>query len=60
MVQPRLSDRSRLSVDEVVSLSRRERAQVMQTIDSRALRARQERGEWIILVEDMRTWLGRG
>ena len=60
MVQPRLSDRSRLSVDEVVSLSRRERAQVMRAIDSRALRARQEGGEWIILVEDMRTWLGRG
>ena len=60
MVSQRLSNGTPLSVDEVATASRRERAEVMRAIDSRQLRARQERGEWIVLVEDMRTWLGRG
>lgn len=57
MVTPRLSDGSQLSVDQVISASRRDRRDVMRAIDSRKLRARQVRGEWVILVEDMRNWL---
>jgi hypothetical protein len=60
MVHRRLSDGTPLSVDDVVAASRRDRGQVMRAIDSRALRARQDRGEWIVLVEDMRAWLSRG
>ena len=60
MVTQRMSNGTPLSVDEVATVSRRDRAEVMRAIDSRQLRARQERGEWIVLVEDMRTWLGRG
>ncbi len=59
MVHRRLSDGTPLSVDDVVAASGRDRALVMRAIDSRALRARQERGVWIVLVEDMRSWLGR-
>lgn len=59
MVTRRLSEGSALSVDEVVSASRRNRREVMRAIDSRQLRARQEKGEWVVLVEDMRAWLAR-
>ena len=57
MVTPRLSDGTSLSVDQVISVSRRDRREVMRAIDSRKLRARQVQGEWVILVEDMRSWL---
>jgi hypothetical protein len=59
MVTPRLSDGSPLSVDQVISVSRRDRRDVMRAIESRKLRANQVKGEWVILVEDMRTWLAR-
>jgi hypothetical protein len=60
MAHRRLPDGTPLSVDDVVAASGRDRAQVMRAIDSRALRARQERGEWLVQVQDMRTWLSRG
>lgn len=60
MVTGRLSEGSTLSVDQVVSASRRNRRDVMRAIESRQLRARQEKGEWVVLVEDMRAWLARG
>jgi hypothetical protein len=60
MVTGRLSEGSTLSVDQVVSASRRNRREVMRAIESRQLRARQEKGEWVVLVEDMRAWLARG
>jgi hypothetical protein len=60
MVTPRLSDGSPLSVDQVISVSRRDRRDVMRAIESRKLRANQVKGEWVILVEDMRAWLARG
>jgi hypothetical protein len=59
MVTARLSEGSSLSVDQVVSVSRRSRREVMRAIDSRQLRARQTKGEWVVLVEDMRAWLAR-
>ena len=59
MVTPRLSDGSPLSVDQVISVSRRDRRDVMRAIESRKLRASQVKGEWVILVEDMRAWLAR-
>ena len=59
MVTPRLSDGSPLSVDQVISMSRRDRRDVMRAIESRKLRANQVKGEWVILVEDMRAWLAR-
>jgi hypothetical protein len=59
MVTERLSEGSSLSVDQVVSVSRRNRHEVMRAIDSRQLRARQAKGEWVVLVEDMRAWLSR-
>ena len=59
MVTPRLSDGSPLSVDQVISVSRRDRRDVMRAIESRRLRANQVKGEWVILVEDMRAWLAR-
>jgi hypothetical protein len=48
-----------MSVDQVISASRRDRRDVMRAIDSRKLRACQVQGEWQILVEDMRSWLAR-
>ena len=41
-------------------MSRRDRRDVMRAIESRKLRANQVKGEWVILVEDMRAWLARG
>jgi hypothetical protein len=60
MVTPRLTDGAPLSVDQVISMSRRDRRDVMRAIESRKLRANQVKGEWVILVEDMRAWLARG
>jgi hypothetical protein len=57
MVTSRLSDGTPLSIDQVISVSRRERRDVMRAIESRKLRANQVKGEWVILVEDMRSWL---
>jgi hypothetical protein len=59
MVSERLSQGSPISVDQVVALSRRARRDVLRAIESRALRAWQEQGEWVVLVEDMRAWLAR-
>ena len=50
---------SKLTVDQVAQAAPRDRREVLRAIDSRHLRARQERGEWVILVEDMRRWLTR-
>ena len=60
MLPDHLSTGTPLSVDQVAEVSRRDRGDVLRAIDSRKLRAKQERGVWIVLVEDMRTWLGRG
>ena len=56
----RLTRGTPLSVDQVVSYTRRDKREVQRAIDSRQLRARQVQGEWAILVEDMRSWLARG
>ena len=59
MVTSRLTDGTPLSIDQVISVSRRDRRDVMRAIESRKLRASQVKGEWVILVEDMRAWLAR-
>jgi hypothetical protein len=56
----RLSRGTTLSVDQVATFSRRDPRDVIRAIDSRQLRAKQVKGEWAILVEDMRSWLSRG
>jgi hypothetical protein len=56
----RLTSGTTLSVDQVASFSRRDKRDVQRAIDSRKLRARQVQGEWVVLVEDMRSWLARG
>jgi hypothetical protein len=55
----RLTDDAALSVDDVASIARRERQEVLMAISNRALAARQERGEWVITARDMRRWLAR-
>lgn len=59
MLTERLSAGTPLTVDQVAEASRRSRQDVLRAIDSKQLRARQERGDWVILVEDMRRWLSR-
>lgn len=59
MLIERLSAGTPLTVDQVADASRRSRQDVLRAIDSKQLRARQERGDWVILVEDMRRWLSR-
>jgi hypothetical protein len=56
----RLSRGTTLSVEQVATFSRRDPRDVVRAIDSRQLRAKQVKGEWAILVEDMRSWLSRG
>jgi hypothetical protein len=56
----RLTSGTPLSVDEVAAYARRDKRDVQRAIDSRQLRARQVKGEWAVLVEDMRNWLARG
>ena len=56
----RLAADATLSVDQVASIARRERHEVLTAIGNRALAARQERGEWVITARDMRRWLARG
>jgi hypothetical protein len=46
-------------VDQVASLARRERHEVLTAIGNRSLAARQERGEWVVAARDMRRWLAR-
>jgi hypothetical protein len=55
----RLADDAALSVDQVASLARRERHEVLTAIGNRSLAARQERGEWVVAARDMRRWLAR-
>jgi subtilisin-like proprotein convertase family protein len=55
----RLARGTTLSVDQVATFSRREGHEVVRAIESRQLRAKQVKGEWTILVEDMRSWLSR-
>ncbi len=55
----RLSRGTPLSIDQVASYARRDRREVQRAIDSRQLRAREVKGEWSVLVEDMRSWLAR-
>ncbi len=59
MLTDRLPAGSTLTVDQVAQAARRDRRDVLRAIDSHQLRAHQERGEWVILVEDMRRWLAR-
>jgi hypothetical protein len=56
----RLTSGTPLSVDQVATYARRDKREVQRAIDSRQLRARQVKGEWSVLVEDMRNWLARG
>jgi hypothetical protein len=56
----RLSRGTPLSIDQVASYARRDKREVQRAIDSRQLRAREVKGEWSVLVEDMRSWLARG
>jgi hypothetical protein len=60
MLTDRLPAGTLLSVDQVAQASRRETQEVLRAIESRRLRAKQDRGEWAILVEDMRRWLSHG
>jgi hypothetical protein len=46
-----------MTVDQVASIARIDRLDVLKAIDSKRLLASQERGEWRIEVEDMRRWL---
>ncbi len=55
----RLADDAALTVDDVASISRRERHEVLTAIGNRTLAARQERGEWVVRAGDMRRWLAR-
>ena len=55
----RLGEDATLTVDQVASISRRERHEVLTAIGNRALAARQERGEWVVTARDMRRWLAR-
>ncbi len=55
----RLADDAALTVDDVASISRRERHEVLTAIGNRTLVARQERGEWVVTASDMRRWLAR-
>ncbi len=56
----RLAEDAALSVDDVASIARRDRHEVLRAISNRSLAARQERGEWVITAQDMRRWLARG
>lgn len=58
-VTGRLPENGLLSVDDVAAISRRERSEVLRAIDNRSLIARQQRGEWVVAVQDMRRWLSR-
>ena len=60
MLSERLPAGTPLSVDQVAQASRRDRQDVLRAIESKKLRARQDRGEWVVVVEDMRRWLARG
>ena len=60
MLSERLPAGTPLSVDQVAEASRRDRHDVLRAIESKKLRARQDRGEWVVVVEDMRRWLSRG
>ncbi|HEU4910877.1 MAG TPA: hypothetical protein VFV76_03170 [Actinomycetes bacterium] len=60
MLSERLPAGTPLSVDQVAEASRRDRQDVLRAIESKKLRARQDRGEWVVVVEDMRRWLSRG
>lgn len=60
MLSERLPAGTPLSVDQVAEASRRDRQDVLRAIESKMLRARQDRGEWVVVVEDMRRWLSRG
>ena len=55
----RVAGEAALSVDEVASMARVSRSDVLRAIDSHALRAHQVRGEWQVLAADMRRWLSR-
>ena len=55
----RLADDARLTVDEVATMTRHDRKDVLQAIGNRSPLARQERGDWIIYARDMRRWLSR-
>jgi hypothetical protein len=55
----RLADDAALTVDDVASISRRERHEVLTAIGNRRLIARQERGEWVVRASEMRRWLAR-
>ena len=56
---PRHPAKTRLSIDEVATIARVGQLDVLAAIRSKKLRATQQQGEWGILAEDMRTWLGR-
>lgn len=60
MLSERLPAGTPLSVDQVAEATRRDRQDVLRAIESKKLRARQDRGEWVVFVEDMRRWLSRG
>lgn len=55
----RLPAGSSLTLDQVAGLARVTREDVLTAIRNKHLRAEQRRGEWEILVEDMRRWLSR-
>lgn len=59
MLTDRLPAGTPLSVDQVAQAAQLEQREVLRAIESKHLRARQERGQWVILVEDMRRWLAR-
>jgi excisionase family DNA binding protein len=53
----RLPAGTALTVDQAASMGRVSALDVLRAIDSRRLRAKQVRGEWQILVEDVRRWI---
>ncbi len=55
----RLPAGSSLTLDQVAGLAKVSPDEVLTAIRNRQLRAEQRRGEWEILVEDMRRWLAR-
>jgi hypothetical protein len=55
----RLSSETPLTLDEAGAMARVEAHEVRRAIDSKQLRATQERGEWVVLVGDLRRWLAR-
>jgi excisionase family DNA binding protein len=55
----RLPAGTALTVDQAASMGRVSARDVLRAIDSRRLRAKQVRGEWQILVEDVRRWIAR-